>query len=157
MDNTRLFLTAIKILPEQQESQPHLHYYITRGIPRYSALGGHGGVFLDRRWRVIVLYEKDFLLLYYTDPVRARSLPARCRLPGEHLSLQRDTSQAISYRATFLVLYHAPRGIARSFGMISPRLSSDVFMQMHACKKILLTKPATIAPAVFRILIECGT
>lgn len=89
-------------------SQTNLHYYITRGVAVFRP-GSTARVFLDRRWRVIVLYEKDFLLLYYIDPVRARSLPARCRLPGEHLSLQRDTSQTISYRATFLVLYHAPR------------------------------------------------
>lgn len=103
--DARLFLKAIKILSNIMTASPTiLHKEL-----RYSVLGERGGIFLDRRWRVIVLYEKDFLLLYYTDPVRARSLPARCRLPDEHLSLQRDTSQAISYCATFLVLYHAPR------------------------------------------------
>lgn len=88
----------------------------------------------------------------------ARSLPARCRLLNEHLSLQGDTSWAISYRATFLVLYYAPwyraRARAHSFGMILPRFS-DAFMQMHACKKILLTELARIAPVeIPRIFIE---
>lgn len=99
---------------------PMFDFYITRGT---LATPEPPGFFLDREKVAGHRTRKTFYFCVvhgHRASYRDSLLPGRCRLPAEHLSVQRDTHCAISgYRATCLMLFvFGDADVAAGFGII---------------------------------------